>query len=59
MHAPVSVAPHQKTELRISNKLSIIQRLWPPAVLILALLMTLTWSCFLGYIVVRVVIAYF
>ena len=57
MHAPI--APHEKTALKISNPVQFLPRIWPPAILILGMLLTLTWSAFLMYVIARLVMRAF
>jgi hypothetical protein len=54
MHAPL--APHEKAAIEVSSPIALWPRIWPPAVLIVGTLLTLTWSAFLMYVIARLVI---
>jgi hypothetical protein len=59
MHAPVKVLPHEKVAPPFSNKPPFLHRIWPPAVLIFGLLLTLAWFAFLTYAVARIALKAF
>jgi hypothetical protein len=54
MHAPVNVRSHERVTLKLLNRVSLFQRIWPPAVLICMSLLTLVWGVLLMYGVARI-----